>query len=68
MDGNVKRCYVLFMKLAEKKVLTPERTLPATWWQAAGILKGKKRTEPLVYQSRIRAEWDRRLKRTLKKK
>lgn len=38
--------------------------LPEGWHAAAGILKGKKRQQPLRYQHTIRKEWERRLKRT----
>lgn len=40
-------------------------SLPHSWTEAAGILKGKRRVSPLRYQKRARQEWDRRWKKVL---
>ncbi|MBI2623530.1 MAG: hypothetical protein HYW65_03060 [Candidatus Liptonbacteria bacterium] len=39
-----------------------KRELPKSWWQAIGILKGK-RIDGLAYQKKIRGEWEKRLRK-----
>jgi len=51
------------------KILSPEKlselrkSLPRSWLEAAGILTARKRVNPLLYQKRIRKEWEKRLRR-----
>lgn len=39
---------------------SPSQLLPKSWLKAAGLLKGKKKLDPLAYQKKIRKEWERR--------
>jgi hypothetical protein len=40
--------------------------IPSGWDKAAGILKGKKRIDPVAYQKKIRREWEERFGRLIK--
>lgn len=52
----------------QAKILTPEKLytlrypLPQSWTNVIGILKGRKRIDPLKYQKQIRKEWEKRNK------
>jgi len=53
----------------QAKIISPEKLpklqqpLPKSWLEAAGILKGRKKIDPLRYQKQIRKEWDKRLEK-----
>jgi len=59
------------MRKAQSRIITPEELsairypLPESWKKVAGILKGKRRIDPLRYQRQIRAEWEKRIACTL---
>ena len=41
-------------------LLRQRRTLPRSMLKAAGLLKGRKKVNPLIYQKELRKEWERR--------
>lgn len=53
---NHKTSQAYPMKLTDLPSL--HQPLPKSWIKAAGLLKGKKKLNPLVYQKKIRKEWE----------
>lgn len=41
-------------------LLHQSRALPKSMLKAAGLLKGRKKVNPLTYQRQLRKEWERR--------
>lgn len=44
----------------------PRQSLPKSLIKAAGLLKGRKKIDPLVYQKQIRKEWERRFNKLIR--
>lgn len=55
---NHKTTQTQHMELTD--LLNRRRSLSKSWIKAAGLLKGKKKLDPLAYQKKIRKEWARR--------
>ncbi len=47
--------------LTRQGLLKPRYNLPRSLVEAVGMLKGKKRVNPLRYQRQLRREWEKRL-------